>query len=152
MDSIAAGAVQTLFAGFAFAGAGTLMHYLEPNAYAEESKRHNEALEKLALAKEKWYENQVQNKNRIQELRQQLSDANADINDTNQALGLLSKVQTINFQGKTFTSEPTVGDYYKPSDKMNQYQYIVVGLVDVAGGYMIEKQLQKRRGTQSRKD
>lgn len=31
MTSLAASGAQTLFAGFAFAGAGTLMHYLEPN-------------------------------------------------------------------------------------------------------------------------
>ena len=124
---------QTLFAGFAFAGAGTLMHYLEPNAYAEESERHNRALEKLAIAKEKCYENQVERKNKIQELRQQLSDANADINDTNHALDLLAKV------GKTFPRESSVGDYYKPSDKMKQYQYVVVGVTGLAGGYMMHR-------------
>ena len=43
-------------------------------------------MEKLTAAKEKWYKNQVENKNRIDLLRQQLSDVNADINKTNKAL------------------------------------------------------------------
>lgn len=91
---------------------------------AEDSKRHHTAMEKLARAKEKWYENQVEQKNQIQGLRQQLSDANADINDTNHALDLLKKINTISYQGKTFTKEPTVNDYYKPSDKMKRYMNI----------------------------
>lgn len=141
MVSLAVSGVQTLFAGFAFAGAGTLMHSLEPNAYAAESKRHNLAMEQLSRAKEKWYENQVEHKNKIQELRQQLSDANADINVTNHALDLLKKIQNIRFQGRTFTREPIVNDYYKPSDKMKKYEYIVTVGLGLTCGYMVNKLL-----------
>ena len=51
------------------------MHYLQPNAYAEESKRYNKALEKLTRAKEVWYEHTVEEAHKIKALRQQLSDA-----------------------------------------------------------------------------
>ena len=115
------------------------MPYLEHNVYAKESKRHNLAIEKLTQAKEKWYEHQVEQKNKTQELRQQLSDANADINDTNHSLDLLKKVQSIQFEGRTFSREPQLNDYYKSSDKMKEYQYIVIGATGPTGGYLIHK-------------
>ena len=59
---------------------------IDKSGYEEEIRRHNIAMEKLSAAKEKWYERQVEKKNEIQELRQELSDANADINSTNKAL------------------------------------------------------------------
>ena len=75
--------VGGLFNAVAFAGAGFLFSKLNHSGYEKEIKRHNEALEKLARDKEKWYENQVKRKEEIEKLRQQLSDANADINKTN---------------------------------------------------------------------
>ena len=65
-------------------GAGVLFKHLDSNGY-EEIKTHNHTLENFARVKERWYENEVA-KDQIQRLREQLSDANADINDTNHAL------------------------------------------------------------------
>ena len=48
-------------------------------------------MEKLSRDKEKWYENQIKRKEKMEELRQQLSDANADINQTNKSLEILQK-------------------------------------------------------------
>lgn len=48
-------------------------------------------LEQLARAKEAWYEHTVEKTNKVKTLRQQLSDANADRNDTNNSLDLLRK-------------------------------------------------------------
>ena len=62
---------------------------IDKSRYEEEIRRHNQAMEKLSEAKEKWYENQVEKKNDIESLRRQLSDANADINATNKALNQL---------------------------------------------------------------
>ena len=87
------------------------MRYLEPNAYAEESKRHNRVLEELAKAKEKWYENQVEQKNKIQQLRQELSEVNADINNTNKVLDKLRQVTSIKYQGKTCSREPQLSNF-----------------------------------------
>ena len=69
MTSYVTGGIQTLFAGFAFAGAGIIMHYLQPNTNAQESKRHNKALEQLDRAKEAWYEHTVEKTNKIKALR-----------------------------------------------------------------------------------
>ena len=63
-----------IFNALAFAGTGFLFKSLDKNGYEDEMKRHNLAMEKLTLAKEKWYEKQVENKNKIDLLCQQLSD------------------------------------------------------------------------------
>lgn len=50
--------------------------------------KDNRALEKLAKAKELFYENEVEQHDRIQKLRQELADANAGTNETHKALDL----------------------------------------------------------------
>ena len=75
-----------LFNAVAFVGAGFLFSKLNHTGYGKEIKRHNEAIEKLAKDKEKWYEKQVEKKEEIEKLRQQLSGANANINRTNVSL------------------------------------------------------------------
>ena len=86
-------------------------------------------MEKLSKAKEKWYEEQVKNKDKIEMLRQQASDMNPDINDTNHALEELRKI----------TREPKLEDYYKPSDEMKEYQLVVVSLIGLGGGWVLYK-------------
>ena len=105
-----------LFNSVAFAGAGFLFSKLNHSGYEKEIKRHNEAMEKLSKAKEKWYEEQVKKKDKIEMLRRQASDSNADINDTNRALEELRKI----------TREPKLEDYYEPSDEMKEYQLVFV--------------------------
>ena len=78
MASLVAGALKTTFAAVSFAGAGYLFKIFDKNCYEQEIKRHNRALEKLASEKEKFYEMEVRKHDRVQELRQKLSDANAD--------------------------------------------------------------------------
>ena len=135
MASVAAVGV---FNALAFAGAGYLFKMIDKNGYEKEIKRHHLAMEELAVAKEKWYENQVEKKNKIQEMRQQLSDANADINATNKAL---ENLQKITHKGKTFTREPQTYDYYEPSDEMKDYLHLAVGIAGLAGGWGIHKML-----------
>lgn len=120
----------------AFAGAGFLFKSLDENGYKEEMKRHNLAMEKLTVAKEKWYENQARKKNEMELLRQQLSDANADINKTNKALDNLKK---ITYENKTFIREPHIPDFYEPSDEMKEYQHVAVELVGLIGGWGVYK-------------
>ena len=52
----------------------------------EEVKRHNQALEKLAKAKEKCYESEVKRTNDEAGRRAEILDANKDIDETNRAL------------------------------------------------------------------
>ena len=77
-----------LFNAVAFAGAGFLFSKLNHSGYEKEIKRHNEAMEK-------WYEEQVKRKEEIERLRQQLSDANADINRTNMSLKTLAEINNL---------------------------------------------------------
>ena len=120
-----------VFNAVAFARAGFLFSKLNHSGYEKEIKRHNEAIEKLSKAKEKWYEEQVNKKEKIEILRQEASDANADINDTNRALEELRKI----------TREPKLEDYYKPSDEMKEYQLVFVSLMELGGGWIAAKLL-----------
>ena len=87
--------VGGLFNAVAFAGAGFLFSKLNHTGYEKEIKRHNEGMEKLSRNKEKWYEEQVKRKEEIEKLRQQLSDANADINRTNMSLKTLAEINNL---------------------------------------------------------
>ena len=133
MPSTAAAGV---FNAFAFAGAGLLFKFLDKNGYEDEMKRHDLAMEKLKAAQDKWYENEVAKKNEMQLLRLQLSDANADINKRNIALGNLNK---ITFENRTFTRKPHISDFYEPSDEMEEYQHAAVGLAGLVGGWGVYK-------------
>ena len=136
-----------LFNAVAFAGAGFLFSKLNHTGYEKEIKRHNEAMEKLAKDKEKWYEEQVKRKEEIEKLRQQLSDANADINRTNTALKTLVRVNSLEKErdklsreySESAGNEPKLEDYYKPSDEMKEYQNVAFFLVGISGGYLIHK-------------
>lgn len=72
---------QGLFNAIAFSGARFLFSKLNHTGYEAEIKRHNKPLEKLAIAED-----------RIQQLREQLSDANAYINQTNKTLDELRSI------------------------------------------------------------
>jgi multidrug resistance efflux pump len=135
MTSVAASGV---FNALAFAGAGYLFKMIDKGGYEKELRRHNRAMEKLAGAKEKWYENEIAQKNKIAELRRQLSDANADINTTNKALDALRRVT---YEDKRFTREPEISDYYNPSDEMTENRYITIGISGMLGGWGVYKLL-----------
>lgn len=74
---------------------------LNHSGYVAEIKRHDKAMEDLSKGKA-WYENEIYQKDRIQQLREELSDANVDINQTNKALDELRKIQTVEYNGLTF--------------------------------------------------
>ena len=136
--------VGGLFNAVAFAGAGFLFSKLNHTGYEKEIKRHNQAMEKLARDKEKWYEKQVEKKEEIQKLRQELSDANADINKTNRSLLSLAKmndrvVKLENEYNEGKNNEPKFENYYKPSDEMEEYKNVVFLAIGVSGGYIIYK-------------
>ena len=122
--ALVGGVLQTTFAAISFAGAGYLFQHLNKNGYEAEIKRHNEALEDLAQSKEAFYENEIKRHDKTQRLRQELSDANRDINATNASLEQLGKALAIQYKGRRFNREPQLADFYKPSDEMKEYQLI----------------------------
>ena len=127
--------VGGLFNAFAFAGAGYIFSKLNHSGYEGEMERHNEAQEKLAIAKEKWYESQVEKKNRITTLRQELADAKSDMEKTNRALDSLRMAH----EELSLDKEPTIHDYYKPSSEMKEYQQITIGILGLGSGFIITK-------------
>ena len=52
-----------IFNAMAFAGAGFLFKKLDENGYKDEIKRHNRAMKKFNIVREKWQqERQIENK------------------------------------------------------------------------------------------
>ena len=100
-------------------------------------KRHDEAMEKLSKEKEKWYERTVEKKNKIALLRQRLSDADKDLNETNEALhNLRTAMEELDED-----EEPSLNDYYEPSDEMKMYMNVVTGVIGSVSGLLIAKLL-----------
>ena len=127
METVAGG----LFNAIAFVGAGFLFSKLNHKGYEEEIKRHNQAMEKLSRDKEIWYENQIRRKEKIEMLRQQLSDANTDINQTNKSLENLAK----EYQEEE-ENEPKLENYYKPSEEMKEYKDVIFFAMGLTSGYL----------------
>ena len=134
MASVVAGG---LFNAIAFAGAGYVFHKLDKNGYEKEMKRHNEPMEKLSEEKEKWYERTVEKKNKIALLRQRLSDANKDLDETNEALHNLRTGTEELEEDK----EPTLDDYYEPSEEMKMCMNVVTGVIGSVSGYLVTRLL-----------
>ena len=137
--------VGGLFNAFAFAGAGFLFSKLNHSGYKDEIKRHNLALEHLSEAKQKWYEEEVSRKNKIEEKRHQLVEANKDINITNASLNALDHLNRV-MEKRNLEREPTLNDYYKPSEEMEAYKVLVMtaaGTTAGLAGYKIYKTIRK---------
>ena len=74
----------------------------------------------------------MKKKEEIEKLRQQLSDANADINQTNMSLKNLAEINKRSSklvhhlksleQEYNTSEEPRLEDYYKESDEMKEYK------------------------------
>ena len=126
-----------LFNAIAFAGAGYVFNKLDKNGYKKEMKRHNEATETLAREKEKWYEKTVEKKNEIALLRQKLTDANKDLDDTNEALRNLRLAMEDLTDHEQI--EPKLNDYYEPSDEMKMYMNVVTGVIGSVSGFLVTK-------------
>ena len=139
MASVVASMTQNVFAGLAFAGSGYLFKMVDKINYEVEIKRHNKALEDLAKAKEAFYENGVKQRDKIQELKQELADANNYIENTNRALDMLRKVQTVEYNNMKFDREPKLSDFYQPSNEMKEYQFITTGIIGICSGYLLSK-------------
>ena len=133
MASVVAGG---LFNAVAFAVAGYVFHKLDKKGYEDEMKRYNLAVEQLQAAKEKWYEKTVEKKNKIALLRQKLLDADKNLDETNEALHNLRTAMN-----EDIGSEPTLNDYYKPSDEMKMYTNVVTGVVGSVAGVLVSKML-----------
>ncbi len=76
---------------------------------------------------------------KIAQLRQERSDANEDFKEINKSLKDYKKVTTLVFDGKKFTREPHIWDFYNPSDEMKEYMTLAIGTIGLVGGSTGEK-------------
>ena len=65
-------------------------------------------------------------------LRLELSDVNKDFEETNRAVKLLENASRVDAQ-------PTIHNFYEPSDEMKKYQNVTMGAVGLATGVAIIK-------------
>ena len=142
MASVAGQLAMTTFAGLVFSASGMLFHRLDKSGYVEEVKRHDKALENLSKAREAWYEQEVEKKDRMAQRRAELQTAKADLNTINHALDLLKKMDVVYKDEKTnkkytFNREPQLRDFYSPSDKMRKYQKITSGILGLGSGMLL---------------
>ena len=121
----------------AFAFAGYLFKITNSDGYAKEIKRHNLAMEQLARARQEWNQKEIEQKQA--KLRQERSDANEDFKEINKSLKDYKKVTTLVFDGKKFTREPHIWDFYNPSDEMKEYMTLTIGTIGLVGGWTGEK-------------
>ena len=105
----------------AFAGAGYLFQKRNKDGYGEETRRHDLALEKLEKARQEWNQKDIERQEKMAALRQERSDADIDFKNINKALKDYERVTTLVFDGKKFTPQPHIWDFYEPSDEMKEY-------------------------------
>ncbi|CAB3988013.1 Hypothetical predicted protein [Paramuricea clavata] len=121
-------------AGKTFAAAGFVFSKLNGQGYKEEVKRHNQALEKLAKAKEKFYEFEVKRRNDEARRRAEILDANKDIEETNRALEDLRNFTRL-MDDSASQRKPKLEDYYQPSDEMKTYAMMTMGVLGVCSAH-----------------
>ena len=101
-------------------GAGYLLQNIRQEWIRKGDKKHKLATEALVKAKEKFYEEEVRRKDKLQKLRQEIADANQIIEQTNKALDQLRDSQSVTQSYE----EPKIEDFYSPSPDMRKYQKI----------------------------
>ena len=139
LASIVPTAAGGLFNPFAFAGAGYLFQKLNKDGYEKETKRHDLAMERLEKARQEWNQKDIGRLEKAANLRQERSDADADFKEVNKSLKDYEKVTTLVFEGKKFTRESHLWDFYDPSDEMKEYMTLAIGAMGLVGGWTGEK-------------
>ncbi len=128
-----------LFNAVAFAGAGYLFQKINKDGYGEETKRHDLALEKLEKARQEWNQKDIERQEKMAALRREKENANADFKNINKALRDYGKATTLVYDGKKFTRQPHIWDFYEPSSEMKEYMTLTIGTVGLVVGWVGEK-------------
>ena len=116
----------------AFQGAGFLFSKLNGQGYKVKVKRLNQALEKLAKAKE------VKRRNDEARRRAEILDTNKDIEETNRALEDLRNFTRL-IDDSASQRKPKLEDYYQPSDEMKTYAMMTMGILGVDSAYRLTR-------------
>ena len=132
MAGLVVGAVVN---GLAFTGSGYLFKMFDKNGYEEEMKRHNLAQEKLQQASVDWEEHRKQTIDYVNLQLQKEHQSAVDFQNTDNALTLYNELHPLN--KVQLRNKPQLSDYYVPSDKMKNYEYLWI-LVGVFGvGWLV---------------
>ncbi len=126
-----------IFNAFAFAGTGYLFKMINSDGYGEEIKRHNLAMEQLVRARQEWNQKEIKQRAKRAKLHQERSDANEDFKEINKSLKGYKKVSNLEivYNGKKFTGEPHIWDFYNPSNEMKEYMMLAIGTMGLVGGW-----------------
>ncbi len=94
-------------------------------------------MEQLARARQEWNQKEIEQRRKQLELRQERSDANEDFKEINKSLKDYKKVNDLEiiYNGKKFTHEPHIWDFYNPSDEMKEYMTLAIGTMGLVGGW-----------------
>ena len=109
----------------------------------EETKRHDLALEKLEKARQEWNQKDIERQEKMASLRREKENANADFKNINKALRDYGKATTLVYDGKKFTRQPHIWDFYEPSSEMKEYMTLTIGTVGLVGGWTGQKIISK---------
>ena len=109
------------------------MSKIDKQNYLAETKRHNEAIEELTKAREKFLEQETARKDHLAKLKRELAEANQDEIATNRALDVLSEF----IKSNPPLREPLLQDFYSSSDEAKKYNTIGVVIFALLFGGII---------------
>ena len=121
---------NSIISAAAFSIGGWLMSSIDKPNYLAETRRHNEAIERLTREREKFLEAETARKDHLLKLKTELAEANQDEILTNRALDVLKEFTRANPPLR----EPVLEDFYKPGDEMKKYQTMAAVLLALALG------------------
>ena len=117
--------------GIAFTGAGELFRMFDKNGYAEEMKRHNLAQEQLNKATVEWDQQRKQTIDYVNLQLQKEHQSAIDFQHVDNALSYYNELHPLN--KVSIKNRPVLSEYYQPSEKMKNYEYlwIIVGMTSL---------------------
>jgi len=127
MESIRLMVGSALVNAVAFTGENFLFSLANKNGSMEEIKRHNKAMEELGQKRDEWTKQQ-------HELVKREQKSVRDFEDVSYASELYNRVTTpkakteSNEASKHLVKEPSLSEYYHPSEEQRKYEYLFIVL------------------------
>ena len=109
----------------AFSGSNYLFSKLNSSGIQEETRRHNQAVEQLNAAHEKWSKARTERLDWINEARRRQDHAVQTFHEADDALDFVTAGRT-----PPWGPEPQLSDYYTPSgaQKTRELAFVVAGI------------------------
>ena len=107
----------------AFSGSNYLFSLLRSSGLEEERKRHDEAVEKLQAAQAKWSQKRTE---RLDWINEELRRQNHAIHTFHDVDAAIREYNLVTGQTTALEPEPTLSDFYVPSDDQKEREIIFV--------------------------